>query len=182
VPYEVLDRGGCIAAEPALALTASHFLGGLRLPGDETGDAHLFTRRLGATAAEAGVAFRYGTAVERITAEGGRLTGVVASGASVPADAVVLALGSYSRSTAANDTIPKGAHASIEVVPAHHMAGLADTFRRFLPAGAASRPSPAVPAPMPGRLPRSCGRWRTRRPTLACCCAPAARRGCGQGA
>ncbi len=97
VPYEVLDRGGCIAAEPALALTASHFLGGLRLPGDETGDAHLFTRRLAAIAAEAGVAFRYGTAVERITAEGGRLRGVVASGASVPADAVVLALGSYSR-------------------------------------------------------------------------------------
>ncbi|WP_048862541.1 FAD-dependent oxidoreductase, partial [Acidisphaera rubrifaciens] len=43
VPYELLDRAGCIAAEPALARAAAPIAGGLRLPDDETGDAHLFT-------------------------------------------------------------------------------------------------------------------------------------------
>ena len=38
VPYEGLDANGCIAAEPALALVRGKFVGGLRLPGDETGD------------------------------------------------------------------------------------------------------------------------------------------------
>ncbi len=32
VPYEVLDRDGCIAAEPALAAVREKFVGGLRLP------------------------------------------------------------------------------------------------------------------------------------------------------
>ena len=51
VPYEVLDPAGCIAAEPALGLVRGKFVGGLRLPGDETGDAHLFTQRLAALCA-----------------------------------------------------------------------------------------------------------------------------------
>ena len=46
VAHELLDRGGCVAAEPALARVRHKFVGGLRLPGDETGDAHLFTQRL----------------------------------------------------------------------------------------------------------------------------------------
>ena len=45
VPYEVLDRAGCIAAEPALARVKGKIAGGLRLPEDETGDCHMFTRR-----------------------------------------------------------------------------------------------------------------------------------------
>ena len=39
VAFEVLDVAGCIGAEPALALVRDKFVGGLRLPGDETGDA-----------------------------------------------------------------------------------------------------------------------------------------------
>src|SRR5690606_13871491 len=35
VPFEVLDRAGCIAAEPALGRVREKFVGGLRLPGDE---------------------------------------------------------------------------------------------------------------------------------------------------
>ena len=47
VPYEVLDRDGCIAAEPALAEVKDKFVGGLRLPQDETGDCHMFTAGAG---------------------------------------------------------------------------------------------------------------------------------------
>jgi D-amino-acid dehydrogenase len=97
VPYEVLDRAGCVATEPALARTADKFLGGLRLPGDETGDAHQFTQRLAAVATTLGVTFRYGVAIETIVTEGDRVRGVVAGGATHAADGYVVALGSFSR-------------------------------------------------------------------------------------
>jgi D-amino-acid dehydrogenase len=97
VPYEVLDPAGCLAAEPALAYAKGSFLGGLRLPGDETGDAHQFTQRLATLAAERGVAFHYGQDVERLEHEGGRITGVVAGGQTHSADHYVVAFGSFSR-------------------------------------------------------------------------------------
>jgi len=46
VPYEVLDRAGCVAAEPALSAVQDKIAGGLRLPQDETGDCHMFTQAL----------------------------------------------------------------------------------------------------------------------------------------
>jgi D-amino-acid dehydrogenase len=97
VPYEVLDRAGCIAAEPALALTADKFLGGLRLPGDETGDAFQFTQRLAAIAAGLGVTFRQGVQVQGLATEGDRVTGVRTDGGTETADRYVVAFGSYSR-------------------------------------------------------------------------------------
>src|SRR5690606_4508936 len=54
VRYELLDRTGIVAVEPALADVAHTLTGALRLPGDETGDCHLFTRRLAELAAAAG--------------------------------------------------------------------------------------------------------------------------------
>jgi D-amino-acid dehydrogenase len=96
VPYEVLDPAGCIAAEPALARVKGKFVGGLRLPGDETGDCQMFTERLASHAATKGVTFRFGTTIEKIVAEGGRITGVATSAGMLSADAYVLALGSYS--------------------------------------------------------------------------------------
>jgi D-amino-acid dehydrogenase len=50
VAYEMLDREGCIRAEPALALVRDKIAGGLRLPGDETGDCFKFTQALAAMA------------------------------------------------------------------------------------------------------------------------------------
>ena len=96
VPYTILDQAGCIAQEPALARVSDKFVGGLRLPGDETGDAHLFTQRLAALAEAAGVVFRYGTAVDRLIVEAGRISGVVTSAGVLTADSYVMALGSYS--------------------------------------------------------------------------------------
>ena len=96
VPYKVLDRTGCIAAEPALAAVKEKFVGGLRLPEDETGDCHRFTQALAARAAECGVQFCFGTTIERLVVEGARVAGVVTSAGLLQADTYVLALGSWS--------------------------------------------------------------------------------------
>ena len=96
VPHELLDRDGIVRVEPALAGVAHTLAGALRLPGDETGDCHLFTTRLAALAAAAGVEFRYGSKVERIEADGGQVSGVRIDGRVERADAYVLALGSWS--------------------------------------------------------------------------------------
>jgi len=96
VPYEVLDPAGCIAAEPALARVREKFKGGLRLPGDETGDCRIFTERLASHSAGRGVTFRFGTTIQRILAEGGRITGVSTSAGTLTADAYVVAMGSHS--------------------------------------------------------------------------------------
>lgn len=96
VPYEVLDPAGCIAAEPALKAVRQRFKGGLRLPGDETGDCRMFTERLAALAAGRGVTFRFDTAIDGIEASGGAVASVRTSAGRLTADAYVLALGSFS--------------------------------------------------------------------------------------
>jgi len=96
VPYEVLDPAGCIRVEPALAKVKGKFVGGLRLPGDETGDCQMFTERLASHAAGRGVTFKFDTSIERIVTEGDRITGVATSAGLLTADAYVVALGSYS--------------------------------------------------------------------------------------
>ncbi|MCW3476177.1 D-amino acid dehydrogenase [Limobrevibacterium gyesilva] len=96
VPYSVLDVAGCIAAEPALAGVRERIVGGLRLPGDETGDAHIFTQRLAAITAGLGVTFRYGTTVTGLRTEGDRIAGVMIGQEVLTADRYVMAMGSYS--------------------------------------------------------------------------------------
>lgn len=96
VAYEVLDPAGCIAAEPALARVRARIAGGLRLPGDETGDAHLFTQRLAVLCVGLGVQFRYGVSVTDLRHEPGKVTGVVTDGGeTLSADVYVAAMGSY---------------------------------------------------------------------------------------
>jgi D-amino-acid dehydrogenase len=96
VAYELLDRDGCIRAEPALAAVREKFVGGLRLPGDETGDCRMFTERLAALAVEQGVTFHYSTEVSNITTAAGEITSVRTSTGELSADVYVMALGSYS--------------------------------------------------------------------------------------
>lgn len=96
VRFEVLDRDGCIRHEPALAAVKEKFVGGLHLPGDETGDCFLFTQRLAELAMRRGVVFRHGVAIERLLGEGTRIGGVMAGGQRIVGDAYVVALGSYS--------------------------------------------------------------------------------------
>jgi D-amino-acid dehydrogenase len=96
VAYELLDVDGCIRHEPALARVKGKFVGGLLLPGDETGDCFKFTQNLAALAAQRGVLFRQDTTIERLEQSGSRITGVVTSAGTLSADAYLLALGSYS--------------------------------------------------------------------------------------
>jgi D-amino-acid dehydrogenase len=96
VPYEVLDPAGCIAAEPGLATSTVKFVGGLRLPQDETGDCHMFTQALAKEAAKLGVQFKFNTSIERLETDGSKITGVVTSAGTLQADAYVAALGSWS--------------------------------------------------------------------------------------
>jgi D-amino-acid dehydrogenase len=96
VAFELLDRAGCIRHEPALANVRDKFVGGLLLPGDETGDCFKFTQRLAALAGERGVAFRFGTAIRGIVRQGSRVDGVAIEDETLTADAYLVALGSHS--------------------------------------------------------------------------------------
>ncbi len=95
VPFEVLDRAGFCAVEPALELTQEKFVGALRLPNDETGDCFKFSQRLAELAAGLGVQFRWNTRVRSLQVVGGAIDGVLTDGGLLQADRVVLALGSH---------------------------------------------------------------------------------------
>ncbi len=96
VPFEVLDTDACIAAEPGLASARDRIVGGLRLPGDETGDCFKFTNGLADMAAAAGVTFRYGVRIDGLEREGDRIAAVRTDAGRFAADAFVVAMGSYS--------------------------------------------------------------------------------------
>ena len=96
VPFEVLDRDGCIQAEPALAGVRDKLVGGLRLPDDETGDCFLFTQTLASMSATLGVRFLYGTTVHAIGVSSGRAVQVMTSNGAFSADAYIVAFGSFS--------------------------------------------------------------------------------------
>ena len=92
----------CVAIEPALAHARPLLFGGAYATSDESGDAHLFTRRLAELAQRNGVRFRFNVRVDRIEVEAGRVSRVVIDDEvgieeSVRADAFVVSLGSYSR-------------------------------------------------------------------------------------
>jgi len=96
VAFELLDRAGCIRHEPALAQVSDKFVGGLLLPGDETGDCFKFTQALATLAAERGVSFRFGTTLRGLVRNGKRLDGVATDAGTLVADAYLVALGSHS--------------------------------------------------------------------------------------
>ncbi len=92
----------CVAIEPALAHARPLLFGGAYATSDESGDAHLFTRRLAELAQRNGVRFRFNVGVNRIEVEAGRVSRVVIDDEvgieeSVRAEAFVVSLGSYSR-------------------------------------------------------------------------------------
>jgi len=93
----VKSAAECLAIEPALRDSTVPIVGGTWTVGDESGDAQRFTEVLAERCAALGVAFRYGSGVAGIETAGGRFAAVrLASGEKLPADACVVALGSYS--------------------------------------------------------------------------------------
>ncbi len=96
VPFELLDRAGFVQVEPGLARTQHKFVGGLRLPGDETGDCFQFTQALARMAQALGAEFRFGVDIQGLESSGGRITGVRTGAGVLHADRYVVALGSHS--------------------------------------------------------------------------------------
>lgn len=96
IPYEVLDREGCLRVEPALRHVSDRIVGGLLTPKDETGDCFKFTNALAAKCLEMGVVFDYQRTIKGIQVEGGEARGVVTDRGAIASDSIVVALGSYS--------------------------------------------------------------------------------------
>ena len=96
VPFELLDRAGCLAAEPGLSASEAPIVGGLRLPDDETGDCFLFTTRLAELAAARGVRFEQGRTITGLRQEKGRIEAVETDSGAIRGDACVVAMGCWS--------------------------------------------------------------------------------------
>jgi D-amino-acid dehydrogenase len=96
LPFQLLDSRAVLRYEPALDPVRHKFVGGLRLPGDETGDCYKFSVALARLAEGQGVRFRLGTRIGGLARNGGRIDGVQTESGLLQADAYVVALGSYS--------------------------------------------------------------------------------------
>ena len=94
VEMRVLDRDGLAGTEPALEPVKDRLAGGMHAPGDQSGDARMFTRNLAAWCAEhLGVHIEYDTRVTALVASGGRIERAVTDRGARDADAFVLAAG-----------------------------------------------------------------------------------------
>ena len=92
---ELLDRAACLRVEPGLKSSRTAFVGGVRMPDDETGDCHKFTTLLAALATDMGVCFENGRNIIGLRTEGGRISAVETDRGAVAADAYLVAMGSY---------------------------------------------------------------------------------------
>jgi D-amino-acid dehydrogenase len=97
VEFELLDREGCARAEPALGRVKDKLVGGLRLPGDETGDCHLFTTLMTEEAKKLGVVFKFDQTVKGFKRSNNQILGVETENELIRGDQYLVALGSYSR-------------------------------------------------------------------------------------
>lgn len=76
VDRRVLGRDEVLKIEPALAAFGARIHGGTFTPSDESGDAQVFTQQLAARCRARGATFLHDTAVDRIEALGGQISGV----------------------------------------------------------------------------------------------------------
>lgn len=96
VDFQVLDVDGCIDYEPALTNVRDKIVGGLRLPGDETGDCFKFTNALADECRKMGVKFEMKTEILSINTRGDEIESITTSKGKMTSDAYLVALGSYS--------------------------------------------------------------------------------------
>jgi len=90
----------CLEIEPALKHSRVRIAGGTYSPHDESGDAHLFSRRLEEACRRRGVVLSFQTTVQRLLREGDRVTGARVRHVDGPvevlrADAYLVCLGSF---------------------------------------------------------------------------------------
>jgi D-amino-acid dehydrogenase len=119
--YERVGTERCVELEPALRGTASTLAGALYFARDEVGDCNKFTQGLAAACAAQGVKCRFGETAERIEARGDRVQAVITDRERIVADAVVVAMGSF--------TAPLLARNGIRV-PIYPVKGVSITFKR----------------------------------------------------
>lgn len=93
VRHAILDKAATIELEPVLAGMRKELIGAIYYPDDESGDACLFTRRLGEMAAEQGVRFELRTTVQRLELKRGAIHRIMTSHGVRQADCYVLAAG-----------------------------------------------------------------------------------------
>ncbi|QIM49350.1 D-amino acid dehydrogenase [Pusillimonas sp. DMV24BSW_D] len=96
----IVSKEEVLQIEPALSPVADSIVGGDYTELDESGDVYLFTSALAKKAEEAGVEFRFSTQINRLTADGGKVTGVEVVDPdgtfhTITGDAYVAALGSF---------------------------------------------------------------------------------------
>jgi D-amino-acid dehydrogenase len=103
VDRRILDRAGVLAIEPALASFGNQITGGTYTPSDESGDAKVFTQELVKRARASGAKFLFNHDIQSLNTGLGAVRSVTikdrVSGLATnhSADAVVVAMGSYSR-------------------------------------------------------------------------------------
>ena len=93
--YRRASAAECLALEPALGAAEPSLAGGLYFERDEVGDPYKFTQGVADWLTERGVHYRFGTTVRGLAREGDRIAAVETSTGLITADAVVVALGSY---------------------------------------------------------------------------------------
>ena len=96
IPYESLHVNDCVNVEPALARVKHKFVGGLRLPMDQTGDCYQLTDQLAERCKQLGVTFEFNTEVKSIVLENNRIHSVITGNQQYKADKYVMAMGSFS--------------------------------------------------------------------------------------
>ncbi len=92
VLHVLLSGADCRRLEPSL-VEGTPLAGGLHLPEDETGNCAYFAKRLKDICTEQGVRFRFGTTVDRLEFDQGRIGRLRLDEGSMQADATVLAAG-----------------------------------------------------------------------------------------
>jgi D-amino-acid dehydrogenase len=93
---EIVDRDRMLELEPVMA-NAPEVAGAIHSPNCQTGDSYKFANRLAEwCAANKGAMLSYGTRIERLIVEGGRVTKALTDRGEVKADAFVLAAGAES--------------------------------------------------------------------------------------
>ncbi|QNT77843.1 D-amino acid dehydrogenase [Entomobacter blattae] len=96
IEHSLLDTKSIIEHEPGLANAQSLLKGGLYIPGDESGNAYKFTKKLAQMAEELGVVFQYNTTIEALEATSNSILSIRTSSGRMTADSYILAAGSYS--------------------------------------------------------------------------------------
>ncbi|OUJ07778.1 D-amino acid dehydrogenase [Acetobacter malorum] len=96
IPHELLNVNQILEHEPGLSHARGLLKAGLYLPGDQSGDAHIFTQRLAKMAAAKGVTFLYDTTIKGMDAAADEVMSIRTSKGHLRADAYVVSMGSYS--------------------------------------------------------------------------------------